>query len=69
METCGEGCFVKAQGQISKYQNRFQITLTRMRLAANSEVDTADFVPATSTTWARCGRNFGDMSRRSRTRT
>jgi len=47
METCGEGCFVKAQGQISKYQNRFQITLTRLRLAANSEVDPADFVPAT----------------------
>jgi len=47
METCGEGCFVKVQGQISKYQNRFQITLARMRLAAESEVDVADFVPAT----------------------
>jgi len=47
METCGEGCFVKVQGQISKYQNRFQITLARMRLAADSEVEVADFVPAT----------------------
>ena len=47
METCGEGCFVKVQGQISKYQNRFQITLARMRLAADAEVDVSDFVPAT----------------------
>jgi 3'-5' exoribonuclease len=35
MATCGEGCFVKVQGQISRYQNKFQITLTRMRLAAS----------------------------------
>jgi 3'-5' exoribonuclease len=44
---CGEGCYVKAQGLISKYQGRFQITLTKMRSAAESEVDTADFVPTT----------------------
>jgi 3'-5' exoribonuclease len=47
MSTCGEGCFVKVQGQISKYQGRFQITLVKMRLAAHSEVDVADFVAAT----------------------
>jgi 3'-5' exoribonuclease len=47
MSTCGEGCFVKVQGQISKYQGRFQITLVKMRLAADSEVEIADFVPAT----------------------
>ncbi len=45
--SCGEGCYVKVQGQISKYQGKFQITLTKMRLAAASEVDAADFVPAT----------------------
>jgi 3'-5' exoribonuclease len=44
--TCGEGCYVKAQGQISKYQGRFQITLTKMRAAAESEIEAADFVPA-----------------------
>ncbi|HEX4156096.1 MAG TPA: HD domain-containing protein [Acidobacteriaceae bacterium] len=47
LETCAEGCYVKAQGQISKYQGKFQITLTKMRAAAESEVDAADFVPAT----------------------
>ena len=47
LETCGEGCFVKAQGQISKYQGKFQITLTRMRPAPTDEVDPADFVPST----------------------
>lgn len=45
--TCGEGCYVKVQGQVSKYQNKFQITLTKLRLAAPSEVDIADFVPTT----------------------
>ncbi len=47
VETCSEGCFVKVQGKVSKYQGRFQITLTKMRLAAASEVETADFVPTT----------------------
>jgi len=47
MATCSEGCFVKVQGQIAKYQGKFQITLTKMRLAAASEVDSADFVPTT----------------------
>ncbi len=45
VETCAEGCYVKVQGQISKYNGRFQITLTRMRAASESEIDTADFVP------------------------
>jgi 3'-5' exoribonuclease len=47
LATCGEGCYVKAQGQISKYQGKFQITLQKMRLAADSEIDPADFQPAT----------------------
>jgi len=42
---CSEGCYVKAQGQISKYQGKFQITLTKMRNAAENEVDTSDFQP------------------------
>lgn len=44
---CTEGSYVKVQGQISKYQGKFQITLNKMRLAADSEIDTADFVPTT----------------------
>ncbi|HEY0263810.1 MAG TPA: HD domain-containing protein [Granulicella sp.] len=47
VSTCTEGCYVKAQGQISKYQGKFQITLQRLRLAAESEIDPADFLPAT----------------------
>lgn len=43
--SCSEGCYVKVQGQISKYQGKFQITLSRMRSACAPEVDTADFVP------------------------
>src|SRR5579875_768520 len=44
---CREGCYVKVQGQISRYQGSFQITLTRMRAAAEGEVDATDFVPST----------------------
>ncbi|MDA4131673.1 MAG: OB-fold nucleic acid binding domain-containing protein [Thaumarchaeota archaeon] len=47
LQTCTAGCYVKVQGQVSKYQGKFQITLTKLRLAAASEVDTADFVPTT----------------------
>jgi len=47
VSTCAEGCYVKVQGQVAKYQGKFQITLTKMRLAAASEVDPADFVPTT----------------------
>ena len=47
LEHCGEGCYVKVQGQVSKYQGKYQITVTRMRHAAESEVETADFVPTT----------------------
>ena len=47
LQTCAVGCYFKVQGQVSKYQGKYQITLTKMRLAAASEVDTADFVPTT----------------------
>ena len=47
LSTCAEGCYVKVQGQVSKYQGKFQITLTKMRHAADSEVEAADFVPTT----------------------
>ena len=34
LSTCSQGCYVKAQGRIDRYQGRFQITLTQMRSAA-----------------------------------
>ena len=43
--SCGEGCYVKVQGQISRYQGKFQITLQKMRFAADSEIDVADYQP------------------------
>jgi 3'-5' exoribonuclease len=47
LKTCDSGCYVKVQGQVSKYQGKFQITITKMRSVADSEIDTADFVPTT----------------------
>jgi 3'-5' exoribonuclease len=46
VEHCSEGCYVKVQGQVSRYQGKFQITLTKMRNAAASEIDPADYMPA-----------------------
>jgi 3'-5' exoribonuclease len=45
--TCSEGCYVKVQGDISKYQGKFQITLKKLRLAVDQEVDAADYQPST----------------------
>lgn len=47
LTNCSEGCYVKVQGQISKYDGKFQITLQKMRNAAESEIDPTDYLPAT----------------------
>jgi 3'-5' exoribonuclease len=47
LEYCSEGCYVKVQGDISKYQGKFQITLKKLRLAAESEVDPTDYQAST----------------------
>jgi 3'-5' exoribonuclease len=51
LDTCSDGCYVKVQGQIGRYpptaQGKFQLTLAKMRLAADSEIDRTDFVPTT----------------------
>lgn len=47
LATCSAGCYVKVQGRIDKYQGKFQITLQKMRLAQENEVEVADFQPHT----------------------
>ena len=47
LEHCAEGSYVKVHGQISKYNGRYQITVSKMRSAADSEIETADFIPTT----------------------
>ncbi len=47
LETCSGGCYVKAQGRVEKYQGRFQMTLQKLRHAAESEIDVADFQAVT----------------------
>ena len=47
LASCSEGCYVKVQGDVSKYQGKFQITLKKLRLAADSEVDAADYQAST----------------------
>jgi len=45
--TCSDGCYVKAQGRIGKYKGKFQMTVQKLRLAAENEIDKADFQPST----------------------
>jgi 3'-5' exoribonuclease len=47
LASCSEGCYVKVQGDISKYQGKFQITLKKLRLAAESEINAADYQAST----------------------
>lgn len=42
---CFEGCYVKVQGQITRYQNKFQMALQRLRFAAETEIDPTDYLP------------------------
>ncbi|MDE1176036.1 MAG: HD domain-containing protein [Edaphobacter sp.] len=44
---CFEGCYVKVQGQISRYQSKFQMQLMKLRFAAETEIDPADYLPVT----------------------
>src|ERR1700735_703679 len=48
LASCSEGCYVKVQGDISKYQGKFQITLKKLRMAAESEIDPTDYQPSTT---------------------
>lgn len=46
-ESCKEGCYVKVQGQISRYQERWQITIKKMKPADDPHLEAADFQKAT----------------------
>jgi 3'-5' exoribonuclease len=40
--------FIKVKGLLNKYKNRFQITIHKVRLLGESEVDFADYLPKTT---------------------
>jgi 3'-5' exoribonuclease len=48
LEGCSAGSYVKVRGLISNYQGKFQITLQKMRNAAESEVEPGDFLAITT---------------------
>jgi 3'-5' exoribonuclease len=51
LPACASGRYVKVQGLVAKYpptaQGKFQMTVTKIRLAADVEIDRADFIPTT----------------------
>ncbi|HXB62022.1 MAG TPA: HD domain-containing protein [Acidobacteriaceae bacterium] len=48
LDGCTAGSYVKVRGLISNYQGKFQITLQKMRNAAESEVEPGDFLAITT---------------------
>ena len=61
--SCSEGCYVKVQGDISKYQGKFQITLKKLRTGGgvgdrSEGLSAFDEVRCGS----RCGRSCVGMS-------
>lgn len=48
LATCTAGSYVKVRGLVSNYQGKFQITLQKMRNAAESEVEPGDFLAVTT---------------------
>src|SRR5205814_201621 len=40
--------FIKVKGLLNKYKNRFQLTIHKLRLMGDSEIDFADYLPKTS---------------------
>src|ERR1700722_3651459 len=47
LASCSEGCYVKVQGDISKYQGKFQITPKKLGLEAESGINAADYQAST----------------------
>lgn len=43
--SCKEGCYVKVQGTVSQYKGKWQLTLTKIRNAAEADIEKADFQP------------------------
>src|SRR5438477_8349467 len=48
IEVFDQDDFVKIKGLLNKYKNRFQITIHKLRLLGDSEVDFADYLPKTT---------------------
>ena len=70
--TCSQGCYVKVQGRIERYNGRFQVAVLQMRAALEHEIDVTDFQPATlydvEAMWAELlrfveGFTTGDLKR------
>jgi 3'-5' exoribonuclease len=48
LEACEQDDFVKVKGLINRYNNRFQLTIHKLRRMEEAEVEPADYLPATT---------------------
>jgi len=46
MDTFERDCFLKVKGMVQLFQNKPQLTIYRLQLLAETEIDIADFLPA-----------------------
>ncbi len=54
--------FLKVRGLISRYRNRYQITIQKLRRMEESEVDYADYLPKTEKDVEELWRTLGEMA-------
>jgi 3'-5' exoribonuclease len=45
LDACGQDDFIKVKGLVNKYNNRFQLTIHKLRRMEESEIDYADYLP------------------------
>ena len=46
MDTFDRDCFLKVKGMVQLFQNKPQLTIYRLQKLAETEIDIADFLPA-----------------------
>jgi len=61
MESFGQDDFVKVKGLLNKFNNRFQLTVHKLRRMAESEVDFGDYLPKCPRDVDALWRTLGDF--------
>jgi 3'-5' exoribonuclease len=61
LDTFEQDDFVKVKGLINKYNNRFQLTLHKVRRMEESEIEFADYLPKTSKDIEELWRTLGEF--------
>jgi 3'-5' exoribonuclease len=61
VDTFEQDDFVKVKGLVNKYNNRFQLTVHKLRKVADNEIDYADYLPKTARDIDELWRTLGEF--------